>query len=81
MAVEEKLTRINDKEQYVIVNIIEYKKNLYYYIVLIDCAKNVIKDVCKIVKLERNLDNNYLKLVEDRIELEEIIPLFKHQYA
>ena len=72
---------INNNEKYVVVNKLTYQEEDYYYIVLIDDINKVLKDVCKIVKLKKDNDIVTIELVEDRQELEAIIPLFKKQYA
>ena len=75
------IIEINNNEKYVIVNKLPYQEEDYYYIVLIDDINKVLKDVCKIVKLKKDNDIVTIELVEDRQELEAIIPLFKKQYA
>ena len=75
------IIEINNNEKYVIVNKLTYQEEDYYYIVLIDDINKVLKDVCKIVKLKKDNDIVTIELVEDRQELEAIIPLFKKQYA
>lgn len=75
------IIEINNNEKYVIVNKLTYQEEDYYYIVLIDDINKVLKDVCKIVKLKKDNDIVTIELVEDREELEAIIPLFKKQYA
>lgn len=75
------IIEINNNEKYVIVNRLNYQDDEYYYIVQIDEQKKVLKDVCKIVKFRKEEDSIVVELVEDRLELEAIIPLFKKQYA
>lgn len=75
------IIEINNNEKYVIVNKLTYQEEDYYYIVLIDDINKVLKDVCKIVKLKKDNDIVTIELVEDRQELEAIIPLFKKQYV
>lgn len=75
------IIEINNNEKYVVVNKLTYQEEDYYYIVLIDDINKVLKDVCKIVKLKKDNDIVTIELVEDRQELEAIIPLFKKQYA
>ena len=75
------IIEINNNEKYVVVNKLTYQEEDYYYIVLIDDINKVLKDVCKIVKLKKDNDIVTIELVEDRQELESIIPLFKKQYA
>ena len=75
------IIEINNNEKYVIVNKLTYQEEDYYYIVLIDDINKVLKDVSKIVKLKKDNDIVTIELVEDRQELEAIIPLFKKQYA
>lgn len=75
------IIEINNNEKYVIVNRLNYQDDEYYYIVQIDEQKKVLKDVCKIVKFIKEEDSIVVELVEDRLELEAIIPLFKKQYA
>lgn len=75
------IVEINNNEKYVVVNKLTYQEEDYYYIVLIDDINKVLKDVCKIVKLKKDNDIVTIELVEDRQELEAIIPLFKKQYA
>ncbi len=72
---------INNNESYVIVSKVNYRDVDYYYIVLLDNVKNVLKDVCKIIRIDNKDGIDVISLVEEVDILEGLIPLFKKQYS
>lgn len=72
---------INNNESYVIVSKVNYRDVDYYYIVLLDNVKNVLKDVCKIIRIDNKDGIDVISLVEEVDVLEGLIPLFKKQYS
>ncbi len=72
---------INDNENYVIVSKVNYNDVNYYYIVLLDVSNKILKDVCKIIRIDNNDGIDTISLVEEVDILESLIPLFKKQYS
>lgn len=71
---------LDNLEKYIIFSQVTYNDIKYYYVLGYDEIKQDINGTCKIIKINKNENDNYIELVNDMQELANVIPLFKEFY-